>query len=796
MDIWGWFNTELDSLYESEPDLARKLDSLAHATTQKNHAYIDAIVPELVATTRSQGHVWMEIFVRHWWLQSKVARRFDVEGALSEAVDLLERAHRPDAEGCPQAICVTQDLCIAYGMIDGPGFAEERLKAAEETLAKIDPNWPCWRCISSEAATALHDAGRHQEAIDYLARSNAASRQAGTDSSPYNLIDPYLELGLLEQALEQVENREILAEGEFGRDLWAIDRSRVLARLEEYDEAMDLLPDWRRLEDTAGLFWPYSDALAQLIRVGMRDWDVPTAAQVAHMVSTLRRHGAWEYVFRVTVLWAETLVAAAEVDGGTAALLARRAREAQSHLQDPSRVEARLIDLEEEIERVRIDPWEGDPETIEQALNARLQEESETEDTPFALMDKASRTLAQRPVPESLVSLVATFWRHLGFHEEAITVYHDARRRNPGSPELFTGLVAVLVDAKDWSALEELLDGLPANVAPELARPAQWYRSVLFELRDGDLSRATALMQDLRDQDPAASDAVPARLAQLREQVGEHEAALELWTLLENRYEEEEVCPWHWERMACATRLDRWQEVRSSAIRQGLPVEPGDEPIDEEGGPIRLLDMDSGESMWAMRTGPVTARILSITGPGRPERFHEVVEFNPQPLNSPPETTEEEDADEAEALLFPVTRSREESTYRCFPWDGPRPEEEDFDIFVEAVGDLGGAALKASSEQYEQSNPDTGEALPALWIRVAVPYQEPGDGDESPSEQQASGQQVSEQQQRLEALESLFAAVAQQVGRGQAVWPELLNALGREEEAQRHRVLQMEWGME
>src|SRR5690606_16106250 len=136
--------------------------------------------------------------------------RHEVKDCLSEAVQLLEFANRPDTRDCPQSVCVTQDLACTYGDIDGPGYADERLAVAGETLARIDPTWPCFDCISGEYAAALSDQGRIEDCLAFIdeQRQKLAAHQIFKLGG--NLIRrrsmALFELGRPEEALAQLES--------------------------------------------------------------------------------------------------------------------------------------------------------------------------------------------------------------------------------------------------------------------------------------------------------------------------------------------------------------------------------------------------------------------------------------------------------------------------------------------------------------------------------------------------------------------------------------------------------------
>src|SRR5262249_47177092 len=146
-------------LSREDPTLAHDLYRISSWACAGDEARVRAAIPRLVAAARRTNLPWVEVYARHWGLQSSVARHLRLREGLREAVSLVERASRPDAARCPQSVCAVQDLCLAYAYTDGPGYAREREQVARETLERIDRSWSCYRCIYGELSSALVDAG-------------------------------------------------------------------------------------------------------------------------------------------------------------------------------------------------------------------------------------------------------------------------------------------------------------------------------------------------------------------------------------------------------------------------------------------------------------------------------------------------------------------------------------------------------------------------------------------------------------------------------------------------------------
>ena len=178
MNIFEWVGQVQGQLVEEgQPRLAQLMEVIPSLVTDDEHQMLDALMPEALALARQQGNPWVEVYLRHWNLQSHILHRVEIGPYLSEAVDLLDFAHREENIACPQSTCVTQDLTVAYARRDGEGFVEERLAVAAETLDRITPRWQCFVCISAQYISALMDDGARRRGSGV--RHDAAGRHEG-----------------------------------------------------------------------------------------------------------------------------------------------------------------------------------------------------------------------------------------------------------------------------------------------------------------------------------------------------------------------------------------------------------------------------------------------------------------------------------------------------------------------------------------------------------------------------------------------------------------------------------------
>ncbi|MCJ8273883.1 MAG: hypothetical protein MJK04_31355, partial [Psychrosphaera sp.] len=127
MDIWQWvYDVQAQLRVNGDTALLEAMDSISSLTCDDQHDKVDVMYPMALSLARKHDNPWIEVYMRHWYLQSQVLHRHNAKGMISEAIDLLEFSSKDNTKDCPQSICVVQDLASCYGKSDGPGFVEER----------------------------------------------------------------------------------------------------------------------------------------------------------------------------------------------------------------------------------------------------------------------------------------------------------------------------------------------------------------------------------------------------------------------------------------------------------------------------------------------------------------------------------------------------------------------------------------------------------------------------------------------------------------------------------------------
>ena len=238
-DIWKWvFDLEDELRAAGQHRTAELINKIL------DEQQVEAILPEALAAARGLKNPWLEVYFRHWALNSSIVESGGGRGCLPEAAALLEFAHRDDTASCPQSVCATQDLVSCYANVDGPGWAEERMVLSKETLERIEPARFCYDCFTREYADALMDQERYAEARAYLEAQAQRMREADHDpgdSYKNMLARTFLHAGDATQALALLD-----AEKECTHRWTALQRqilrAQCLAELGRAGEAYEALP--------------------------------------------------------------------------------------------------------------------------------------------------------------------------------------------------------------------------------------------------------------------------------------------------------------------------------------------------------------------------------------------------------------------------------------------------------------------------------------------------------------------------------------------------------------------------
>lgn len=724
MDIWNWVEKLQDDLGEAgQAQSAQLLTRLTDEVCELRLDRVDALLPEARALGKTLGNPWLDVFVGHWDMRNRVGNRLEGESALGDAVALFERAHRADTVECPQSICVTQDLAACYGNIDGPGWVPERIEVCEETLARIDPSWACFQCLSCEKADALLDDGNSQGALDYL------DVQAGTvlahggkvyDSFPEMRIKILLASGRAAEALVLIDARqaEVDAEGDYEPANCTLprklSRAWALAQLGRDEEALESLVPWNQLSPNYRRMWAHTVALLVRNAPERNSWDLGRrlSATLAHYAAV----GAHRFVIEIAGLCVDMAL-----QRGAVWTARRHLALAREHLgslrQDRGASEA----VAAMAARVDTAPGAAALPVPAEGLLDWLVEQGEQGDgrDPEREAQWLLQGVEQRPDDAAMLDVAASALNACGAEDDAIALLWAfvERHGHEDAPPAYS-LMGLLVQRGDQAGLDRLAQHYQARV-PVFALWCQ--AQMAHKLSDWPaLEQASSALLALSPQSHGARNLLAMALMALQRF---QDAAAQYRHLTEVLEEPRSA---HWDHMTAASAAGDWAAVRGSAAAIGMELESTEGPVEESFGWVIIRCADGGEPIeyYARRTGPVTARIVENAPANRRQRVDDWVVFDAELVHPAPE-------DEQERERFMPTYAEVHLLQRggyAGSWlvDGVHPGEDAWTAFSEAVEARGWKLWTHSPDDYQLTDAQGDDApLPGVLFTLAQPLEQP-----------------------------------------------------------------------
>ncbi|PYC87948.1 hypothetical protein C7C46_02640 [Streptomyces tateyamensis] len=771
-DVWGWvYDTHGQLVAAGQHRLATALVEIAGHAVDGRNEQLDALYPEAVASARALGLPWVEVFLRHWRLQNLLNKRHQGEQAMTEAVSLLEFAHREETAGCPQSVCAVQDFTICHANIDGPGYVPERLAVLEETLERVEPSRACFDCLSREYADTLEDDGRPGEALAHLDRAKTRIQAAGESVSlsfGHARCSALYRLGRLEEALaalaaaEQAYTKAGHQLDEDDRRKGGVIRARLLAALGRYDEALEQLPEGAEADEFPDVRHRWTEAVALLVAAGRYPNDARLGVRLAHWVSYLDAAGSHRPCLDLA-LTAGRLAVARGAREVALALLATAERKL-ALLRRTEAVAGQVAELAAAARALPVPrlpvpaaellahlgarpPEQADPEAELELLAAGWHElaaaEGEAAESAAAEGEAAESAPVEgaagpaagagpAPGATDLLLALAGLFASLGHEQAAAALLWGRLEQDPGHQGLVGMLCSVLVEARDGEQLARLAE----RVAPADPAGAHWIRA-RWALAESRWAEAVEQVEALLVLDPDRIN--PRRLAAAAAtELGDYPTAQRLYQeLLEHAPAPEQAGPeeqyrtvqvpdlWHLITVASANR--DWAVVRSTGARLGIEFDRPDGPVDEEWQyiTVRARRSDGGQSdVPALRTGPATARILPVLGEDVPLNHRDLVVFSPALLEPAPA----EGAPEAEKQrwrpAFELLTLLDPAGYTTYFLDGAWPGPQRWDQLRDTLGGHGYGIWAYSGQQYrilDPTGPEEGEGLPGIYAALGVP---------------------------------------------------------------------------
>ncbi|GAB2732258.1 hypothetical protein [Kitasatospora kifunensis] len=747
-DVWGWVHDTHGRLVEAgQHRLATALVEIAGHAVDGRNEQLDAMYPEALASARALGLPWVEVFLRHWRLQNLLNKRHQGEQAMTEAVSLLEFAHREETANCPQSVCAVQDFTICHANIDGPGYVPERLAVLEETLERVEPARACFDCLSREYADTLEDDGRAEAALAHLDRAQTRIQAAGESVSlsfGQARAGALYKLGRYEEALAALDTavqaytaaRHVLDEDDH-RKLGVI-RARALAALGRFEQALEQLPPVEDAEGYADIRHRWADAVERLVTADRFPNDARLGARFAGWVSYLDAAGSHRPCLDLTLIAGRLAVrrGAREV---ALALVATGERKL-ALLRRTDTVAGPLAELRAAAAALPVPELPVAPRELPHWLEERPESSSDPEANPeaeldllaaaWAALEAESSSAEELSAATDLLLHLAGLLASLGHERASAELLWTRLERDPGHQDLIGMLTSVLIEARDGEGLRRLADRLALGQPSD----AHWIRA-RWALAESRWTEALESCEALLALEPDRIN--PRRLAAAAAtELGEHGRAQRLYQdLLAHARPAESTPPEEqyrtvqpadlWHLITAATANRDWVAVREAGSLLGIEFDEPEGPVEEDWQLVTVRARRAGGAttdLPAVRTGPATARILPVLGEDVPLNHRDVVVFAPALL----EPTPAEDADEQEKArwrpTFELLTLLDPAGYTSYFVDGAWPGPQAWTELREALDEAGYGLWAYSGDQYVITDPaDEQAGLPGIYAALGVP---------------------------------------------------------------------------
>ncbi|MCO7224288.1 hypothetical protein [Pleionea sp. CnH1-48] len=767
MDIWSWVYRAEEELRESGQErLADIMDKISTYTCDDEHDKVDAIYPEGLALAKKHPNKWIEVFLRHWYLQSQVLHRYNAKGALNDAVELLELSHREETKECPQSICAVQDLSNCYSIKDGPGFAPEVMSVCEETLAKIDVNWPCYECINSEYVEGLMNNGDYQQALDRIKRvqedSFVANNQNRKSILPLSEFSALYGLGRFEDA-EKVARESVNHGG--GESFLRSKQANIalaLVRQQKYQEAIDASLPYSEVLTAQEHYYDWCE-LQYYLAQGIPERNTQELnACFNELIEKLIHNGAIRKSIMLKHWQAELALLREDLFTVNVCLQALEQLIPELHrdLGATENLEKLKSEYEQKLETYRA---EADVSQLSELDNDALL------DCPLLLLQEAYKVHQSHQIGNAYGEKLCDS----GYSEQGLEVFQHILDKELDVPEVLLNYGHyLLVDQQTAEFDRFFVEGNFEHCSQNSQNRVNWIVACRYKNAEPALAfeRTTVLLQQMPD-----SIGFLRLAAKLALSLQKYDTAIAYYNhLIELEPEQRD---WHFDRMVVATLAQEWELVRASCQILEIELSTDSGPIDEDFGRIRVrVKQENNEPaiVLAQRTGPVSARVIEIRRLGEEQFFDAELVFDAEALNR----LDHEDAEgyrcDSEGyytLLFDAIEVVNNPEHFYFAIDGVHPGETQWQQLCEQLIALGAVVSQRNSDEYEVFDEESEKELAGIYAYVLLPY--------------TSDLAVVEQ-----TLSSVTADFEHPL-----IWPMLLEKLRDQEGLERHAAIEQRYNL-
>jgi len=699
MNIWSWVDPKLTNLRQrGENRLAELMDSIPSATVNDEHQKVDAYFAEGVALARQANEPWAELFIRHWYLQSQVLHRHNAKGLLNEAIELLDFSHQEETNECPQRICVVQDLAATYGILDGPGYSEERISVANEALASIDGSWPCYECVGTELAEAQFDAGNNElalQTIDSL-KAEILKKTGELDPSDFCFLKSniLLKMGKIDEAVEAVEDKVNHGGGSVFHRRKALHLAKLYAHQKRYDLSRAKLLTFSEIQPSQTYFEDWCETQYLYVCAD----EVPVTIELLKQLFSICRamvvNGANRMALRMYSQLCEISFIGNFIFSMTVAV-----EEMESILPELKMDlgAAELISsLHEKCKK----------STTHVISKYSYKNESDISSIEFKSPEEATLCYreAQKKFPESIfvaIELIKLYDLQNEF-SRGLTLVKSVRGKFTKDQTVNYYYWHFTLQVEGPDKLMELLSDADLDLTDERTKLDRLWL-LARSTKDSDKSQCVEYLKEFLELKPGNTTVINMQ-AGLYMALAEYTNAIACWkSLIELDPTNNNL---NWDLMVPASILGEWRTVRQAANRVGIEMEISNQPIDMEMGGIRLQfkdEYDNLQEFYAKRTGPVSAIVTQINNQHEMQRYHTEVVFDAAPLNQMDEKTEDGDPCDSEGnryFLYNVVSITTMPEHHIITIDGVHPGNQFVSNLAKYLHNIKGVLSERSSDEY------------------------------------------------------------------------------------------------
>jgi len=702
MDIWKWvIKKERQLIDQGQHRLSQIISDMPSLTCDDEHHRVDALYPEGLALARQAGDPWVELYLRHWYLQSQVLHRHNAKGMLKEAVALLDFAHQENTKDCPQRICAVQDLAACYGILDGPGYVEQRLEVTDETLSQINGSWPCYACVGMEKVSALLDGNRLEEAVQASQdivkeiQSHGIEPHTGSELSRI-LTKVYIRQGEYKKALALISR----AKNDGGGEGFLRHKSQLTALTYAY------LGDYTKAMEHS---LPFDEVL--LSQAYIEDWCETNFVCAKHSGLEISDQLLHQFQHLGFSLQANGACRMGMVVFGQLFELALKSKAFFSAQIALEVIDNLVTELHKDLgaskeQAARKKQFETQTKAFLTQLNLDKISEKEFLALQFDAHQLCAFAYEQAhklwPSSSDIIFVLSEIYQEFNQYPKARVLLENFLESHPDDEKARYALGECLLSHSDTKEFFERFDRL--NISTLDARDQSglyWLYSFAHAIVEEE-EKTKFYLEKFLELNPDSKQANQ-RLAHLLTIMEDYSGSIKILNkLIEMEPLDQEH---HWDRMVSATLLGDWSLVRDSAKAVNLELESESGPIEENFGVvrIRLDDQFSEGNFIALRTGPVTAIIKGVSDIGSPQYYGWKVVFDPTPLNRLDQQDEEGYACDIEGyytLLFPLVGVLEKTSFEAFEIDGFHPGEKKLEALDSLLETHGAVLFQRSDENY------------------------------------------------------------------------------------------------